>query len=55
MLHMAEQLAAPFGFVRVGLYNLREQILFSELTSRPWLVAWSFLRAVGMSGLAPCG
>lgn len=35
MLHMAELLAAPFGFVRVDLYNLREQILFSELTFTP--------------------
>jgi hypothetical protein len=35
MLHLAEQLAAPFGFVRVNLYNLREQILFSEQTFTP--------------------
>ena len=47
MLSLAEALAAPFGFVRVDLYNLEGQILFSELTFTPlagdlWLepAAW---------------
>jgi hypothetical protein len=35
MLTLAELLAAPFGFVRVDLYNLGEQIIFSELTFTP--------------------
>lgn len=35
MLILAKTLAAPFGFVRVDLYSLAEQIIFSELTFTP--------------------
>lgn len=35
MLKLAESLAAPFGFVRVDLYNLKGAITFSELTFTP--------------------
>jgi len=35
MLRVAELLAAPFGFVRVDLYNSGDQIHFSELTFTP--------------------
>ena len=35
LLSLAETLAAPFGFVRVDLYSLAEQITFSELTFTP--------------------
>lgn len=35
MVKVAETLAAPFGFVRVDLYNLENCIIFSELTFTP--------------------
>ena len=52
MLTVAEALAAPFGFVRVDLYNLGEQLLFSELTFTPlagdlWLEPRSWDQQLG--------
>ena len=35
MVKIAEDLAAPFPFVRVDLYNINERIYFSELTFTP--------------------
>jgi len=52
MLTVAEALAAPFEFVRVDLYNLGEQLLFSELTFTPlagdlWLEPSSWDQQLG--------
>ena len=35
MVKIAEDLASPFPFVRVDLYNINERIYFSELTFTP--------------------
>jgi hypothetical protein len=52
MMSLAETLAAPFGFVRVDLYSLAEQIIFSELTFTPlagdlWLKPASWDQELG--------
>jgi hypothetical protein len=52
MLQVAETLAAPFGFVRVDLYNLGERLVFSELTFTPlagdlWLTPSSWDHDLG--------
>ena len=35
-IRMAEVLAKPFPFVRVDLYEYKENVFFSELTFTPW-------------------
>ena len=52
MLQVADTLAAPFGFVRVDLYNLGERLVFSELTFTPlagdlWLTPSSWDHDLG--------
>lgn len=52
MLKLAEDLAAPFGFVRVDLYNLGQRLIFSELTFTPlaghlWLTPTSWDQELG--------
>jgi len=52
MVELAEALAAPFGFVRVDLYNLAGAITFSELTFTPlagdlWLEPASWDQELG--------
>lgn len=52
MLKLAETLAAPFGFVRVDLYNLGKRLIFSELTFTPlagdlWLTPASWDQELG--------
>ena len=36
MIEIAEKLAADFPFVRVDLYNVKNRIIFGELTFYPW-------------------
>jgi hypothetical protein len=52
MLKLAETLAAPFGFVRVDLYNIGARLVFSELTFTPlggalWLTPASWDQELG--------
>ena len=52
MLKLAAALAAPFGFVRVDLYNLGQRLIFSELTFTPlggalWLTPTSWDEELG--------
>ena len=41
MKHIAEELAKPFPFVRVDLYNLKGKIYFGEMTFFPGSGFWT--------------